>query len=92
MRQRLFDVGPTPRRLASTELVPVDTASCPQCGSSLKRVTMEEPVLFRHGGHGATRRTVTDHCTNDDPDYFLTGGGTEACRWSLVRSVQEVRP
>lgn len=88
----LFDLAPRERRITSKELVPVSTARCPNCGSSLRRVTMEEPNMFRHGGYGATRRTITDHCSGDDPDYFLTGGGVEGCHWKLIRSVQEVRP
>lgn len=55
---RSFEVELIPKRTGTTALVAVDTDHCPVCLSSLRRVTSEEPVLFRHGGYGATRRTI----------------------------------
>ena len=77
---RLFDTERKTRRKTTKALVPVDSTSCPRCRSTLRRVVMDEPALFRHGGHGATLRTVTDHCSAGQ------------CHWSMVRSVTESNP
>ena len=62
----------------TTALVVIDPLSCPVCGGALTSVIVEAPMLFRHGGYGATKRTTTVFC--------------EPCRWRLVRDVSEVRP
>ena len=86
MADRLFEIDRTPRRKSTTTaLVPTSSGVCPECGSQMERRTIDEAVLFRAAGYGATRRTVVDYCTGDRI-Y------DEVCRWSLVRSVQEVRP
>lgn len=64
--------------MTPAELVPIPNGVCPGCGAPLERSTVGEPPLFRHGGYGAERRTVTDRCP--------------ACRWQITRTVGEVRP
>jgi len=77
-RPRLFEPDPKAARPTSSgELVPIDTDRCPVCGMTLERVTIEEAMLFRHGGYGATRRTVRDACR---------------CGWAIVREITEIRP
>jgi hypothetical protein len=80
MGEGLFVLDEVERRIGSRALVAVESSECPACGSGLKRVTSDEPVLFRHGGYGATRHSVTDHCTNIE------------CHWALQREVTEVKP
>lgn len=78
----LFDAPLLPRREGSRAVEKIDLTRCPCCGLRTERIVMEEPVLFRHGGYGATRRTVTMVCA----------APVERCRWSLVVDVTEVRP
>ena len=78
-RDRLFDVAPRVRRVSTTmALVPWPSGACPLCGCALSSVTVDEAVLFRHAGHGATQRTSVDFCAG--------------CGWRVVSQVQEVRP
>jgi hypothetical protein len=80
-RDRLFDVDRREvRHGTTTALVAVETVVCPSCGSDTVRGSLGEPALFRHGGYGATRETITDRCTS------------RQCDWKLVVSVTEVSP
>lgn len=78
MKRRLFEAPAVPRRKTSKELVPVDSAYCPECGAVLLEETTGERALLRHGGYGAERVTVRAHCA--------------VCGWTMVREVSEVRP
>jgi hypothetical protein len=80
MGERLFDVPEKRRIEGCTDLVPLDRERCPDCGSDLGVITLDEPALVRHGGYGATRQTITVHCLNEE------------CRWFLRRSVTETNP
>jgi len=55
--------------------VPADV--CPDCGGDTRTQTREQPALVRHGGHGATERTVVRSCP---------------CGWHQVAERSEVRP
>jgi hypothetical protein len=57
--------------------VAVDPTRCPDCGRPLMVDATEQPALLRHGGYGATRRTVARLCP---------------CGWHLVASIGEVAP
>ena len=59
---------------------PLTANVCPDCFGDLHRVVLEEMALFRHGGHGATRKTTTDYCKDKD------------CGWVFEREVSEVKP
>ncbi len=50
---------------------------CPRCGSTINERTVEQPALCRHGGHGATERTVTRSCP---------------CGWWMTSEISEARP
>ena len=77
-RDRLFDVPKRVRRVGNTTaLVPWAPGVCPMCGGRSMTMDVDEATLFRHAGHGATRRTTVDY---------------RACRFRVVRQVQEVRP
>jgi len=67
-------------REASVELVAVDPGRCPTCGAPTVREQVQEQPLLRHGGYGAARRTVTEHCDNP------------TCRWWLTIDISEERP
>lgn len=68
------------RYTGSLALVHVPTdSSCPRCGQPTHDETFWEPALLRHGGYGATRRTITRTCTGD-------------CPWSVTVEVTEERP
>lgn len=58
-------------------LVALDRDRCPRDGATLEQVTWYEPALIRHGGYGATRKTVQKLCP--------------ACGWSIVAERSEVR-
>lgn len=52
---------------------------CPDCGSdAMVELLVAEPMLFRHGGYGATRVSGTLVC--------------RSCGWDLVREVSELHP
>lgn len=36
---------------------------CPDCDTELTLQIVDQPAIVRHGGYGATRRTITRHCT-----------------------------
>jgi hypothetical protein len=78
----LVDVAPVEAWAGSKALVPLEAGVCPACGCATERLTFGEPQMFRHGGYGATRETVVEVCS----------APVVVCRWSLVRSVTEVRP
>ena len=63
---------------ASKELVCIEPGRCPSCGVATVREIVQEQPLLRHGGYGAARRTVTDHCPT--------------CNWWLTSDVSEERP
>lgn len=67
-------------RSAGSALVQVEVGRCPACGTSTHREVVQEQPLVRHGGYGAARRTVTEHCPN------------AKCRWWLTTDVSEERP
>lgn len=78
---RLFDVEAKARReRGSTDLVALDPAVCPDCGAATVPMTVHEPALLRHGGYGATRRTITMRCVG------------VRCSWSMETDVTEVNP
>jgi hypothetical protein len=59
-------------------LTPLPPELCPDCGEVLADdIAWEEPALLRHGGYGATRRTVRRCCP---------------CGWALVVERSEIRP
>lgn len=81
MSPKLFETERRkPRRGFTKALVPFGREQCPLCRGALESQQVDEPTLFRHGGHGATRRTIRDLCTGAQ------------CHWSMTRSVQEVNP
>lgn len=61
-------------------LVTREVGRCPACGEPTEREVMTEEPLLRHGGYGAARRTVTEHCP------------ALACSWFLLSEVAEDRP
>jgi len=67
-------------RAASSALVPLSPGRCPSCGSTTVREAVQEQPLLRHGGYGAARRTVTDHCSSP------------TCQWWLTTDISEERP
>lgn len=67
-------------KAASAELVTIEPGRCPSCGAATVREAVQEQPLLRHGGYGAARRTVTEHCEN------------HYCRWWLTTDISEERP
>jgi endogenous inhibitor of DNA gyrase (YacG/DUF329 family) len=59
-------------------LATTDPARCPACGAEVTDEQVDQPALIRHGGYGATRRTVTRHCPG--------------CGYSLNHTTSETRP
>ena len=59
-------------------LATLDPGGCPSCGEPLDQEQVDQPALVRHGGYGATRRTITRHCST--------------CGYSLNHVTQETRP
>ena len=77
-RTALFDVGPSGEEWkGSRALVPFPRGICPSCGDPFDALSVAQGALFRHGGYGATERTVVDRCW---------------CGYRLVREVTEVNP
>lgn len=62
----------------SLALVHVPTDRCPACGGEVEDETVEAAALFRHGGYGATLRTVRRVCGS--------------CGWASTVEVSEARP
>lgn len=58
--------------------VPLDQTVCPNDGTTLTPDGMDEPALFKHGGYGATRRTVILTCRQ--------------CGWGITREISEISP
>jgi hypothetical protein len=58
--QRLVEVESKPKRTGSRALVRL--TACPRCSQPLESVTHSMPALFRHGGFGAVRTTVSRYC------------------------------
>lgn len=58
-------------------LVAIPADRCPACGAGTHDTPVEQPALLRHGGYGATRRTVLRSCR---------------CGWMLLAEVSEVWP
>lgn len=81
----LFPLAPTARWTGSTALVPFDRDACPSCGGLVTTVTVAEAPLFRHGGYGATRRSVSRICASSLARETL-------CRWGMTVGVTEVNP
>lgn len=69
-RQRRRHDGPK-----SIVHIPADT--CPDCGGPSRTQTRDQGALIRHGGYGATERTVTRSCP---------------CGWSLTAETSEIKP
>jgi hypothetical protein len=81
VKPQLFDTDAKERRKGTTKaLVPVSARKCPMCGTATTSQSTHQPALLRHGGYGATMRTTTVNCTNDD------------CRWWLEAERTEVKP
>ena len=77
-RAALFDMGPTGEQwTGSRALVPFPRGICPDCGDAFAELSVSQGALFRHGGYGATERTVVDRCF---------------CGYRLVREITEVNP
>lgn len=60
-----------------TALATTPADRCPDCGQPLDTYQADQPALFRHGGYGASERTVVSHCS---------------CGWFLTRERSEVKP
>lgn len=74
-----IDVPTKPKWTGSTALVHVPVDRCPTCDGELRQPEgFEQPALIRHGGFGATTRTVRVSCAG--------------CGWSLVRERSEINP
>lgn len=58
-------------------IVRIPTDRCPDCGDTVHEQTRDQGALIRHGGYGATERTVTRSC---------------GCGWSMVAETSEIRP
>lgn len=58
-----MDFAPKERWTGSRALVRIVEGSCPACGGVTRYETVEQPALLRHGGHGATERTVVASCS-----------------------------
>lgn len=71
-RRRRFDPD------APHQLVAVDPEVCPACGSPTVASEARVDALLRHGGHGATLRTVRRSCP--------------VCPWAIVAETAEERP
>lgn len=67
-------------REATADLVHIEPGRCPTCGAPTVREQVQEQPLLRHGGYGAARRTVTEHCEN------------RTCGWWLTTDISEERP
>lgn len=76
-KDALFDAPAKDRWTGSKELVRTEVGRCPRCGDAVQREVLEEPALVRHGGYGATRRSVREHCP---------------CGFSLLVEESEVKP
>lgn len=60
------------------DIVLLDRHLCPACRRPTEDETVDAPALIRHGGYGATRRTVARHCKH--------------CGWACLVEVSEVNP
>lgn len=78
MKAQLFDTPKKEHWTGSRALVVLDTLCCPLCGKALEEVESHQDALLRHGGYGATTRTVHRFCL--------------PCRWGYDAERQEVRP
>lgn len=78
VKPQLFETVRKARWEGSRALVLLDTAVCPLCGAALTEVESFQDALLRHGGYGATTRTVHRFCV--------------PCRWGYDAERQEVRP
>lgn len=60
----LVDVTPLERPVYVTgrELVPTDSATCPECGGFLFQNSLWQDSLVRHGGYGGTQRVDSEWC------------------------------
>lgn len=72
MTDRLFQPAPEPARQPSSSAVEhVSTVDrCPRCESTIHQQTIRQGAFLRHGGYGATERTVTRSCS--DCQWFTT--------------------
>jgi len=61
-----------------TVIAPFTVGRCPDCDTVLDLVHFDQPAVVRHGGYGATVRTVLRSCPK--------------CGWKLVAERGEVRP
>jgi hypothetical protein len=78
LRRHIDDVDPLADPPITTDLVHLDQTICPDDGTRLQAYVMHEPALFKHGGYGATRRTVVLSCP--------------ACGWGITAEVSEISP
>ena len=58
-------------------IVHVPAERCPDCGGPSHTQTRDQESMLRHGGYGATERTVIRSCP---------------CGWSMVAETSEVKP
>lgn len=70
MNARLLDVEPVHKRKGCTELVPLDSSTCANCGTLLIVIEAYQPALFYFGGYGETRHGVVWVC----PSCSWVGG------------------
>lgn len=59
-------------------MIPMKETGCLDCEEPTVDLTFDEPALFIHGGHGATRRSILRLCP--------------ACGYARTLEVSEVRP
>lgn len=81
-RAALFepDAVVTGPRSRCRELVPLSRESCLVCDGPLRRETVAQPALLRHGGYGATRQETFVLCVDEE------------CGWVRLANTIEVRP
>lgn len=72
-----FDVEQRPAWTGGKALAVLPRDACPECLGPLAEREFGEMALFRHGGYGATRSSVTAWCR---------------CGWTVVRSITEANP
>lgn len=60
-----------------TALATTDPDSCPDCGEPLRRIEVNQPALFIHGGYGHGDQTIYASCP---------------CGWSIQRERNATNP
>lgn len=76
---RLFDPTPIEHVPTTSAIEHVPTVDrCPRCATTIHEQTVRQGALLRHGGFGATERTVTRSCPE--------------CHWFTTVEVTEESP